>query len=113
MDIDKHGNLLIQEDPGSNPHLARIIAYDIDTGKRGVLAQFDTALFSPVTPGGTDAVLTIDEESSGIIDVEEILGAGWFLFDAEVHRAHPDPASVEYGQLLAMKVPNWRKVYGG
>lgn len=74
MDIDGSGNLLLQEDPGNNVHLARIVAYDIDTGKRGVVAQFDPALFAPQTPGGTDAVFTIDEESSGIIDAREALG---------------------------------------
>ncbi|MFN8223782.1 MAG: DUF839 domain-containing protein [Gaiellales bacterium] len=113
LDIDRHGNVLIQEDPGNNAHLARIVAYDIATGRTGVVAMFDPALFAPATPGGTDAVLTADEESSGIIDVGGILGDGWFLLDAQAHRAHPDTALVEYGQLLAMKVPSFKKVYGG
>jgi hypothetical protein len=30
------------------------------------------------------AFLTQDEESSGIIDAEEILGPGWFLLDVQV-----------------------------
>ena len=111
MDIDRRGNLLIQEDPGGNVQLARIVAYDIDTGKRGVVAQFDPALFAPQTPGGTDAVFTIDEESSGIIDAHEVLGGGWFLFDAQIHKTNPDPALVEYGQLLAMKVKSFKSIY--
>jgi hypothetical protein len=82
LDIDSRGNLLIQEDPGGNVALARIVAYDIDTGDRGVVAQFDPALFKPVTPGGTNAPFTIDEESSSIIDAREVLGRGWFLLDA-------------------------------
>ncbi len=111
MDIDNRGNIVIQEDAGNNVHLGRIVAYDIATGKRGVLAQFDPALFAPQTPGGTDAVFTIDEESSGIIDVHELLGKGWFLFDAQIHKANPDPALVEYGQLLAMRVNNFKDIY--
>ena len=111
MDIDSRGNLLIQEDPGNNVHLARIVAYDIDTGDRGVVAEFDPALFKPVTPGGTDAALTIDEESSGVIDAKEVLGRGWYLLDAQVHKSNPDPALVEYGQLLAMYVRDFDDVY--
>lgn len=107
MGVDKHGNLLIQEDPGNNAQLARIVAYDIDTGKRGVVAEFDPALFRSGGPG----FLTQDEESSGIIDASEVLGKGWFLFDAQVHKASPDPAEVEFGQLMAMRVPKFSDVY--
>ena len=36
IDIDTSGNLLIQEDPDDQSHLARIVAYDTETGARGV-----------------------------------------------------------------------------
>ena len=107
MTIDGHGNLLIQEDPGNNAQLARIVAYDIETGRRGVLAEFDPSLFRE----GAPRFITQDEESSGIIDAGRMLGRGWFLFDAQIHEANPDPALVEYGQLLAMRVRNFRDVY--
>jgi hypothetical protein len=107
MGIDEHGNLLIQEDPGNNAQLARIIAYDVDDGDRGVVAEFDPALFRTGGPG----FLTQDEESSGIIDASEALGKGWFLFDAQVHKAFPDAAKVEYGQLLALQIRKFRDVY--
>lgn len=97
--------------PGNNVSVARIVAYDIDTGDRGVVAQFDPALFKPVTPGGTDPVFTMDEESSGIIDAREVLGRGWYLFDTQVHKTNPDPNLVEYGQLLAMYVRDFDDVY--
>ena len=113
LDIDRRGNLLIQEDPGGNAHVARIVAYDIDSGRRGVVATFDPALFAPATPGGSDAAMTTDEESSGIIDASEVLGKGAFLFDAQVHLKHPNPEYVEHGQLLSMRVSDWRAVYGG
>jgi len=105
--IDRKGNLLIQEDPGNNAQLARIVAYDTDTGDRGVLAEFDRNRFRT---SGT-RFLTQDEESSGIIDARKLLGNGWFLFDAQVHLTHPDADKVEYGQLLAMHVRRFRDVY--
>jgi hypothetical protein len=107
LGIDGSGNLLIQEDPGNNAQLARIVAYDVDNGDRGVLAQFDPAQFRTGAPG----FLTQDEESSGIIDASKVLGKGWFLFDAQVHKASTDPVKVEYGQLLAMQVRRFGDVY--
>jgi hypothetical protein len=107
MDIDRHGNLLIQEDPGNNGHVARIVAYDSHTGALGVVAAFDPDKFAVGSPN----LITIDEESSGIIDARDVIGPRWFVFDAQVHKASPNPASVELGQLLAMKVKSFRKVY--
>jgi len=105
--IDDKGNLLIQEDPGGNAHVALIVAYDVDTGDRGVVAEFNRNLFRSGAPG----FITEDEESSGIIDAGKALGQGWFLFDAQVHKASPDPAKVELGQLLAMQVRKFKDVY--
>ncbi len=107
MEIDYRGNLLIQEDPGNNAQLARIVAYEIDSGDRGVVAQFDRNQFRVGSPG----FITQDEESSGIIDAKEMLGTGWFVFDAQVHKPSPNAASVEPGQLLAMKIADFKKVY--
>jgi hypothetical protein len=104
MTIDEGGNLLIQEDPGNNNHVARILSYRISDGSLTTLAQFDPALFTP----GLPATITRDEESSGIID----LGGGKFLFDAQVHAPSGDPETVEKGQLLTMTV-DWDVVYGG
>ena len=120
MTIDTHGNLLIQEDPGNVNHLARIVAYRISDGALGVVARFDPALFAA---GATadPTKLTIDEESSGIIDAEAFLGAGTFIFDAQVHTAKGLPTGtgpgtvqefVERGQLLTLKVGDWSAVYG-
>lgn len=121
MTIDEHGNLLIQEDPGGNDSVARILAYRIKDGARGVVAQFDPALFGASIPTGTTpatrAVITTDEESSGILDVSRVTGKkGTFVFDAQVHKARPatDPNAkeeVEEGQLLSMTVRSWQDVY--
>ncbi len=120
MAMDRHGNLLIQEDPGNVNHLARIVAYRIKDGALGVVARFDTNLFS--TGATADpARLTTDEESSGIIDAEKFLGKGTFVFDAQVHTSKGLPAGtgpgtirefVENGQLLTLEVKNWHAVYG-
>lgn len=107
VDMDRKGNLLIQEDPGNNAQLARIVAYDVDTGARGVLAEFDANLFRT----GASGFITQDEESSGIIDARKFMGPGWFLFDAQVHKANPELDKVEYGQLLAMHVRKFKDVY--
>ena len=105
--IDRHGNLLIQEDAGNNPHVSRIVAYDTRSGARGVVATFDPERFAT----GGSRFITVNEESSGIIDAKHVLGEGWFLFDAMVHAPAAVPAHVELGQLLAMKVDDFEKVY--
>ena len=104
MTIDRDGHLLIQEDPGGNAHVARIVSYRIEDGALAVLAQFNRALFTAGEPGA----ITQDEESSGIIEVSH----GRFLFDAQVHASSGDPETVEKGQLLTMKVDDWDDVYG-
>ena len=112
MAIDTHGNMLIQEDPGNNAEVARVVAYDINTGRRGVVATFDPAQFTP----GAAGFITADEESSGIIDAKDTLGDGRFLFDAQVHKAIPAPDSgglVEQGQLLSLDVKDFESVYTG
>jgi len=116
MGMDRYGNLLIQEDPGNNAHLARIIAYRIADGALGVVARFDASRF--VTGGAQ--FMTQDEESSGIIDTEDQLGTGTFLFDAQVHTATGLPPGtgantveeyVENGQLLLLRVTDWSAIY--
>jgi hypothetical protein len=84
-----------------------VLAYDVETGAIGVVAQFDPARFSP----GAAGFITDDEESSGIIDAERWLGRGWFLLDAQVHEDSGDPKTVELGQLLALRVRDFGDVY--
>ena len=110
MDIDKRGHLLIQEDSGANAHLSRILAYQIGTGDIATLAEFDPARFAS---GATGYPATIDEESSGIIDVADLMGRGTFLLDAQIHTSTglSDPIrQVQHGQLLRMKV-DWDEVF--
>ncbi|MFO0687283.1 MAG: DUF839 domain-containing protein [Myxococcota bacterium] len=101
--IDKHGRILLQEDPGNNTHIAKIWSYDIATGTQAVIAQFDPARFG--TPA--QAPFNNDEESSGIIDVTDLFdptgvtGKGYALFDAQAHYAN-GATLVEGGQLMLM-----------
>jgi Bacterial protein of unknown function (DUF839) len=99
--IDNHGNILLQEDVGNQAHNGKIWQYNIASDRLTLLAQHDPARFAPPT-----SPYTQDEESSGIIDMEEILGAGWFLLDVQAHYNINDTELVQGGQLLAMFNPS-------
>ena len=64
--VDTRGHVMLQEDPGNQPYLARIWQYDIKRDALTEVATFDPALFTP----GAAGFLTQDEESCGIIDAE-------------------------------------------
>jgi secreted PhoX family phosphatase len=125
--------VLIQEDPGNNAILARIIAYRVSDSKLAVIAQFDANKFSV---GGSEFI-TEDEESSGIIDATKLLAKpgdtnSYFFFNAQVHNkagaiaARPDLAgrsaakkvaintkTVEGGQFYVMTISDWDAVFKG
>ena len=95
--VSRRGSILIQEDVGNQPHIGKIWRYTIATGALELVAQHDPARFTPGSPG----FLTQDEESSGIIPMDDILGEGWFLLDVQAHYAIPGEL-VEGGQLLGL-----------
>ena len=97
------GKVIIQEDPGVQNYIAKTWEYDIASDTLSQIAQFDPALFTPGLPG----YIINDEESSGVIDVTDLLGDGdtrAYLIDAQVHANTNDPATVQLGQLLVMYV---------
>jgi hypothetical protein len=104
MTVTNGGKVLLQEDPGGQPHLAKVWQYDPETDDLTLLAEHNPAYFGdPDAPG----FLTQDEESSGIIDVTDILGKPGekdvYLFDVQAH--YPvEGELVQGGQLLAMEV---------
>ncbi|MCC6371992.1 MAG: choice-of-anchor D domain-containing protein [Bacteroidia bacterium] len=100
MVMDNHGHILIQEDPGGQNHTAKIWQYKISTDAVNIVIEQDSTRFKT---GGVN-FLTIDEESSGVIDMQGILGAGWFLAYDQAHYSQPLPV-VEGGQLLAFFNP--------
>lgn len=103
MAIDRYGHILLQEDVGNNPHLGKIWQYTIATDQLVAIAQHDSARF---LSGGTN-FLTQDEESSGIIDAENVLGPGMFLLVNQSHyKDSVHPGIVEGGQLLSLYNPD-------
>src|SRR4030095_5939401 len=82
--IDKYGHITLLEDVGSSPHNGKIWEYDIKTDKLKKIAKHDPARFGNINIAATPP-FTQDEESSGVIDVQDILGAGWYLIDDQSH----------------------------
>lgn len=141
MTVTKNGVILIQEDPGNNAALARVVAYRIKDAKMAVVAQFDEKYF---TTAGSK-FMTQDEESSGIIDVTEFMAKTgdtktYLAFNAQIHvkggvtevdkdakattAARPDLAkrstakktmintnAVEGGQYYVMTISDWNTVF--
>lgn len=108
MDTNGRGQSILQEDPGNQDYLAKVRMYYPAQDRQVEIAHHDPARFVPGSPG----FLTRDEEASGIIDVSDILGAGWYLGDVQAHYDRGDAELVEGGQLVALHVPAGR-VYGG
>ena len=94
MTVTESGLVIMQEDPGNNPRLAKVWMYDPHTDNgvdplSGLTeiahhdpARFTTGLNTPA-PGGT---FNSDEESSGVVDVTSLLGNGEklaFLLDTQ------------------------------
>ena len=84
--VTNNGVVVIQEDPGGNAHVARVIAYRISDGKLATLAKFDSKYF---TATGSK-YMTIDEESSGVIDVTSLLAQPgdkntYLMLNAQIH----------------------------
>jgi hypothetical protein len=70
--------VILQEDPGGQPYLARIRSYLPDNGKLTGLFRFDPARFGDLTLLPTSP-FTIDEEGSGVIEITRIVKtAPWF-----------------------------------
>jgi hypothetical protein len=101
MTITGRGQIVIQEDPGGNDYLAKVRRYSIANDTLTEIAKHDPDRFLP----GAPSFLTIDEESSGVIDVSHILGEGWLLLDVQSHYPAGDAELVEGGQLLALHSP--------
>ena len=94
------GQIVLQEDIGDNTPLGKVWLYDISSDTLTQVARHDPDRFAVGAPD----FITIDEESSGVIDASSILGSGWYLLDVQSHKASADPELVEGGQLLAMHI---------
>jgi hypothetical protein len=99
--MDNFGHILIQEDPGGQTHIAKVWQYTIATDAVKIVGEHDQTRFTP----GSSNFLTIDEESSGIIDMQTILGPGMYILYDQAHYAQAGEV-VEGGQLLAFYNPD-------
>ena len=100
IEINHFGQILIQEDPGNQTHIAKVWRYDIANDTLTEVAQHDPDRF---ITGAPNDIGTQDEESSGILDVSSILGKGWYLMDVQAHYNIAGEL-VQGGQLLAMQI---------
>jgi hypothetical protein len=101
MTIDNYGHIIMQEDVGNNAHLGKTWQYNIATGTLKMIASHDSTRFL----AGGYRYLTQDEEASGVIDMEKILGPGHFFIVDQAH--YPIGGElVEGGQMLMMFNPD-------
>jgi len=106
--VGKDGVLILQEDPGNNQHLAKVWKFDPATKKLEMIAKFDEALFGDYRTGKIGSE-TKDEESSGVIEVTDILNRGdgrrYFLMAVQNHKLATGATAIEVvegGQLVLM-----------
>lgn len=120
MDMNRHGDLVIQEDAGfdlreigmqrdssvwiydTRKHrLRRVAEIDREPARAHALAAdpANESIAKTDVPGGW--------ETSGILDMEDVLGRGVWLMTVQAHslRIAPAAETVQGGQLLLMVVP--------
>ena len=99
--LSSDGNsIILQEDPGNNPHNASVWSYNFAGDSLTKIFTHDTTLFGNVSGGVvTNGTITNDEESSGVIDVSDILGYKSYLMVTQNHAKDVNPLLVEGGQL--------------
>jgi hypothetical protein len=101
MGINRNEQILIQEDVGNNSRLGRMWLYDVKTDKATEVGISDPQFFL----SGAPKFLTIDEESSGVHEVTDILGSGWWMLNMQAHYTVNQNFLAEGGQLMAAFVP--------
>jgi Ca2+-binding RTX toxin-like protein len=109
MTVDKYGHILLQEDVGGAAHNGKIWQYDIATDTLKLLAKHDPDRFGDIGVAATPP-FNNNEESSGIIDAQDILGPGWFLLDTQAHYGISGELAAG-GQLQALFNPDTYKAY--
>ena len=128
--VTANGIVMIQEDPGNNGHVSRIVAFRASDSKIAVVAEFNKDYFAV----GAPMFMTQDEEASGIIDATKLLAKSgdkntYFFFNAQIHTtgaaaARPDipskstirkdaidKATIEGGAYYLMTITDWNAVF--
>lgn len=112
LTVGRDGKIILQEDVGNQFHNGKVWEYDPATDKLTLLAKHDSNRFGDILNEGTGGALnlaaaapfSIDEEASGVVDISDILGDGWYLMDVQAHY-NTDAETVQGGQLLAFYRP--------
>jgi hypothetical protein len=114
MSVNKDGTITLLEDVGGASHNGKVWVFNPADKSMKLVAKFDPVLFGDVNAAGTftAGTHTNDEESSGVIDITDVLGRNdgkqYSLLTAQDHASAaslglPDPtAMVQGGQLLVM-----------
>lgn len=100
--FDNYGHILMVEDIGNNAHVGKMWQYTTATDELKMIAACDSTRF---VSGGAN-FLTQDEEASGIVDAEHILGPGMFLTVVQAHHGGMGTDVVENGQMLVFFNPD-------
>lgn len=106
--VDGDGAILVQEDPGNTPYIAKTWKVNPVTKTATAILQSDPERFG--TP--PRAPFNVDEESSGIIEVTNLVRSAWwfdkdrryYLADLQAHYLIPGEL-VEGGQLYLVASP--------
>ena len=81
--------VFIQEDPGGNNHVARLLALEVSSKRLANVAEFDNNMFGYAgDSANNDQYVTNDEESSGIFELTSLLTGSTgltFMFNAQIH----------------------------
>lgn len=106
--VDGNGDIIIQEDPGNSPYIAKTWKFNPVTKMATQIFESDRARFL----SGAAGFLTQDEENSGVIDVTDIVknarwyeeGRRYYLGNMQAHYDIPGEL-VQGGQLYLMASP--------
>lgn len=78
----------LQEDPGGNDQIARLLAVRLSDRKLVSVATFDPNMFGVSgSAGNANGQMTNDEETSGVFDATKLFGGtgSTFMFNAQIH----------------------------
>ena len=108
LTVDGDGNVIVQQDPGGSAYIAKTWKINPTTGSAVQILESDRDRFDPAGPD----FLTTNEESSGVIEVTDIVqSANWYetgrrYYLANMQAHYPiDGEFVEGGQVYLVASP--------